>query len=103
MCRVCYHGVAEVQREENMCPRFVWYRKWRLKAGSREHMWRVLQAVLPGQEPFFATNRKCGRRGPILVLDTDFGGAAHGTVRRLIKEGMSLEVMHVCKKEMNAY
>ena len=25
--RVCYHAVAKVQREENMCSRFVWYRK----------------------------------------------------------------------------
>ena len=45
--------------------------------GKRECMWRVLQAVLPGEEHMLATKRKCGRRGPILVLDTDFGGAAH--------------------------
>ena len=24
--RVCYHAVAEVQKEENMCPRYVWHR-----------------------------------------------------------------------------
>ena len=27
--QVCYHAVAEVQREENMCSGFVGYRKWR--------------------------------------------------------------------------
>ena len=32
----CYHAVAEVQREENMCLGFVWYRKWRLRAGKWE-------------------------------------------------------------------
>ena len=25
--RVCYHAVAEVQKEENMCPRYVWHRQ----------------------------------------------------------------------------
>ena len=78
--RVCYHAVAEVQKEENMCPRYVWHQRRRFAAGKKEHMWRVLQAVLPGEEHMLATNRTCGRRGPILVLDTDFGGAAHGTV-----------------------
>ena len=24
--RVCYHAVAEVQKEEDMCPRYVWHR-----------------------------------------------------------------------------
>ena len=37
-------------------------------------MWRVLQAVLPEEEHMLATNRTCGRRGAIRVLDTDFGG-----------------------------
>ena len=23
--RVCYHGIADVQKEENMCPRYVWH------------------------------------------------------------------------------
>ena len=46
--RVCYHAVVEVQREENMCPRFVWCRKWRLRAGKWQPTWRFLQAVLPG-------------------------------------------------------
>ena len=45
-----------------------------LAAGKEECMWRVLQAVLPGEEHMLATNRTCGRRKPILVLDTDFGG-----------------------------
>ena len=53
----------------------------RLAAGKKECMWRALQAVLPGEEHMLATNRTCDRRGPILVLDTDFGGAAHGMVR----------------------
>ena len=50
-----------------------------------------------------ATNRTCGRRGPILVLDTDLGGAAHGTVRLVRKEGVSLEVLHVRTKDMKEY
>ena len=63
-------------------------------------MWRFLQAVLPGEEHMLATNRTCGRRGPILVLDTDFGGAAHGTVRWVMKEGVSMELLHVRRKDM---
>ena len=70
--RVCYRAVAEVGKEENMCPHFLWYRKWQLMAGKRERMWRVLLAVLSGQEHMLATNRRCGRGGPILVLDTNF-------------------------------
>ena len=101
--QVCYHAVEEVQREENMCRRFVWYRNLRLTALKRERMWRVLQAVLPGEEHMLVTNRKCGRSETLLVLDTDFQGAKHGTVRRLMKEGVSLEVRHVCTKDMNEY
>ena len=76
--RVCYHAVAEVQKEENMCPRYVWHRRRRLAAGKKKRMWRALQAVLLGEEHMLATNRTCGRRGPILVLDTDFGGRRMG-------------------------
>ena len=101
--RVCYHAVAEVQKEENMCPRYVWHRRRRLAAGKKERMWRALQAVLPGEEHMLATNRTCGRRGPILVLDTDFWGAAHGTVRWIRKEGVSMEVLHVRRKDMKEY
>ena len=101
--RVCYHAVAEVQKKENMCPRFVWHGRWRLAAGKREHIWRVLQAVLPGVEHMLATNSTCGRCGPILVLDKDFGGAAHGTVRWVMKEGVRLEVIHLRGKDMKAY
>ena len=101
--RVCYHAVAEVQREENMCPRYVWHRRRRLAAGRKERMWRALQAVLPGEEHMLATNRMFGRRGPILVLDKDFGGAAHGTVRWIRKKGVSMEVLHVCTKDMKEY
>ena len=101
--RVCYHAVAEVQKEENMCPRYVWHRRRRLAAGKKERMWRALQAVLPGEEHMLATNRTCGRRGPILVLDIDFGGAAHGTVRSIRKEGVSMEVLHVRRKDMKEY
>ena len=50
-----------------------------------------------------ATNRTCGRRGPILVLDTDFGGAAHGTVRWIRKEEVNMEVLHVRRKDMKEY
>ena len=78
---VCYHAVAEVQREENMCPRYVWHKRRLLVAGKKERMRRVLQAVLPGEEHMLATNRMCGRRGPVLVLGVNFEGAAHGTVR----------------------
>ena len=101
--RVCYHAVAEVRKEENMCPRYVWHRRRRLAAGKKECMWRALQAVLPGEKHMLATNRTCGRRGPILVLDTDFGGAAHGTVWWIRKEGVSMEVLHVRRKEMKEY
>ena len=100
---VCYHAVAEVQKEENMCLRYVWHRRRRLAAGKKERMWRALQAVLPGEEHMLATNRTCGRRGPILVLDTDFGGAAHGTVRWIRKEGVNMEVLHVRRKDMKEY
>ena len=66
-------------------------------------MWRVLQTVLPDEEHMLATNRTCGRRGPVLMLDVDFGGAAHGTVRWVRKGGVSLEVLHVRKKDMKEY
>ena len=101
--RVCYHAVAEVQKEENMCPRYLWHRRRRLAAGRRERMWRALQAVSPGEEHMLATNRTCSRRGPILVLDTDFRAAAHGTVRWMGKEGVSMEVLHVRRKDMKEY
>ena len=71
--------------------------------GKNERMWRVLQAVLPGEEHMMATNRTCGRWGPILVLDTDFGGAAHGPVRWVRKEGVSMEMLHVRRKDMKEY
>ena len=45
---VCYLVIAEVQKEENMCPRYVWHQRTRSVAGKKEHMWRVLQAVLRG-------------------------------------------------------
>ena len=35
-----------------------------------------------------AINRTCSRRGPVLVLDMDFGWAAHGTVRWVMKKGV---------------
>ena len=101
--RVCYHAVAEVQKEENMCPRFVWHRGRRLAARKKERMWRVLQTVLPGGEHMLATNRLCGRPGPVLVLDVDFGGTTHGTVRWVMKEGVSLQVLHVRRKDMKEY
>ena len=101
--RVRYHAVAEGQKEENMCPRYVWHRRRRLAAGREEGMRRALQAVLPGEEHMLATNRTCGRQGPILVLGTDFGGAAHGTVRGVRKEGVSMEVLHVRRKDMKEY
>ena len=101
--QVCYQAIAEVQKEENMCPRYVWHRQKRLAAGKKEHMWRVLQAVLPGEEHMLATNRTCGRSGPILVLDADFGGVAHGTVRCVRKEVVSMEVLHVRRKDMKQY
>ena len=101
--RVCHQSIAEVQKEENMCPRYVCHRRRRLAAGRKECMWRVLQAVLPGEEHMLATNRTCCRRGPILVLDTDFRGAAHGTVRWVRKEGVSMEVLHVRRKDMKEY
>ena len=101
--RVCFYAVAEVQKEENMCPRYVWHWRRRLAAGRKERMWRALQAVIPGEEHMLATNRTCSRRGPILVLDTDFGGAAHGTVRWVKKEGVSMEVLHVRRKDMKEY
>ena len=70
--QLCYHAVADVLKEDNMCPPFVWHRRRRLAAGKKEHMWRVLQAVLPGEEHMLATNRTCGRSGPLLVLEVDF-------------------------------
>ena len=57
--RVCYHAVAEVQKEENMWPPYVWHRRRQLAAGKKERMWRVLQAVLPGEEHMLATNKTC--------------------------------------------
>ena len=101
--QVCYHAVVEVQKEENMCPHFVCHRGRRLASGKKERLWRVLQAVLPGGEHMLATNRACDRSGPVLVLDVDFGAAAHGTVRWVIKEGVSLEVLYVRRKDMNEY
>ena len=71
---ICYHAVAEVQKEENMCPRFEWHRRRRLEAGKKERMRCNLQAVLPGEKHMLATNRTCGRSGPVLVLTVDFGG-----------------------------
>ena len=88
MRRVCYHAVAEVQKVENMCPRYVWHRRRPLAAGKKDRMWRVLQAVLPGEEQMLATNRTCGRRGPVLVLEVDFGGGGTGD-RAVGHEGRS--------------
>ena len=101
--RVCYQAVPEVQKEENMCLRYVWHRRRRSAARKKERMWRVLQAVLPGEEHMLATNRTCGRQRPVLVLDTDFGGAAYGTVQSFRKEGVSMEVLHVRRKDMKEY
>ena len=101
--RVWDHAIAEVPKEENMCPRYVWHQRKRLAAGKKVRMWRVLQAVLPGEEHMLTTNRTCERRGPTLVLDADFGGAAHGTVRSVRKEGVSMEVLHVRRKDMKEY
>ena len=101
--RVCYHAVAELQKEENMCPCFVWRGQKRLAAGKKERIWRVLQAVLPGEEHMLATNRTCGRSEPVLVLDVDFGGAVHRTVRLLMKEGVGSGVLHVRRKDMKEY
>ena len=86
-----------------MCPRYVWHRRRRFAAGKKKHMCCALRAVLPGEEHMLATNRTCGRRGPILVQDTDFGGAAHGTVRSIRKEGVRMEVLHVRRKDMKEY
>ena len=72
-------------------------------SGEQGAQWRVLQAVLPEEEHMLATNRKCGRRRPMEVLDTDFGGAVHGTVWWVMKEGVRMEVMHVRKKDMKEY
>ena len=72
--QVCYHAITEVQEEENMCPRYVWHRRRQSAAVKKEHMWRVLQVVLLGEEHVLATNRTCGKRGQILVLGADFGG-----------------------------
>ena len=101
--RVCYDAITEVQKEEIMCPRYVWHRRRRLAAGKKERMWRVLQAVLPGEEHMLATNRTCGRRGGFLVLDANFGGAAHGTLGWVRKEGVSMQVLHVRRKDMKEY
>ena len=103
MRQVCYHAVAEVQKEENMCPCYVWYRRRRLVAGKIERMWRLLHAVFPGEEHTLATTRMCGRRGPVVVQDVDFRGAVHGTVRCVRKEGVSLEVLHVRRRDMKEY
>ena len=78
-------------------------RRRRSAAGKKERMWRVLQGLLLGEEHMLATNRTCGRRGPILVLDTDFRGAAHETIPWVRKEGVSMEVLHVCRKDMKEY
>ena len=101
--QVCYHADAEVQKEENMCSGYLWHRRGGLEAGKKERMWRLLQAVLPGEEHMLATNRTCGRRGPGLVLDVNFRGAAHGTVRWVRKVGVSLEVLHLRRKHMKEY
>ena len=63
-------------------------------------MWRVLQALLRGEEQMLGTSGRCSRRGPILVLATAFGGATHGTVRWVVKEGLTMEVMHVRSRKM---
>ena len=49
--RVCYHAVAEVQKEENMCPRYVWHRRRRLTAAGKEgtHVARPMGGVAGGR------------------------------------------------------
>ena len=37
------------------------------------------------------------------MLDVDFGGAAFGTVRWIMMEGVSLAVLHVCRKDKKEY
>ena len=101
--RVCYHAVAEVPKEENMCAPYVWHRRRRFASKRKERTGRILQAVLPGEEHMLATNRTCGRRGPVLLLDVDFGWAVHGTVWWVRKEGVSSEVLQVCRKDMKDY
>ena len=53
----CCHAIAEVQTEVNRCQRYVSHRRRRLASRKRERMWRVLQAVLPGEQHMLATNR----------------------------------------------
>ena len=50
--------------------------------GGREEGAHVARPTggVAGEEHMLATNRTCGRQGPILVLDTVFGGASHGTL-----------------------
>ena len=47
--QVCYQAVAEVQKEENMCPRYVWHRRRRLAAGTKERMWRPYRRCCRGK------------------------------------------------------
>ena len=66
-------------------------------------MRRVLQTPMPGEEHMLVSSRICGRAVRILVFDTDFRVAMHGTVRKVRKEGVSVEVVHVRTKDMKDY
>ena len=47
--RVCYYAIAEMQKEENMCPRYVWHQRRRLAAGKNEiHVARPTGGVAGG-------------------------------------------------------
>ena len=88
-----------MQKEENMCPEWVWRRKWRL--GSRgERMWGTLQAVLPGGEHMLAVNRRCRQKGPLVVQETDLGGGTAGQLRTVELEGESVWVLHVRRQHL---
>ena len=101
--RVCYHAVAEVQKEENMCPRYVWHRRRRLAAGKKERMWRPYRRCCRGKSTCWQpTGRAVGEDQSWFWTGTS-GGAAHGTVRWIRKEGVSIEVLHVRRKDMKEY
>ena len=56
-----------------------------------------------GERAHVGDQQDLRQAGTILVPDTDFEGAAHGTVRRVGKEGESMEVLQLRKRDMKEY
>ena len=72
--RVCYHEVTVVQKEKNMCPRYVWHRRRRLAAGRKERMLRAYRRCCRGKSTCWQpTGRAAGGDRSLFWTQTSGG------------------------------